>query len=147
MSTAPLTRRSVLRGGGLVAVAGVAGFLVTRRTSAARGDQGVANAYGAPAPATARPLTPLAAVPPGGGIVLAGPRIVLTRDGAGAVHGFSAVCPHQGCTVNEVQGGRIGCPCHGSRFDAATGAVLRGPATTGLRPVPVVVRGAQVYPA
>ena len=146
MSTAPLTRRSLLRGSGVVAIAGVAGFLVTRRTSAARANQGVANAYGAPAPATAQPLTRLDRIPPGGGIVLAGPRIVLTRDSAGGVHGFSAVCPHQGCTVNEVQAGRIGCPCHGSRFDAATGEVVRGPATTGLRPVAVVVRDAQVFP-
>ena len=146
MSTAAPTRRSVLRGAGVVVVAGVAGFLATRRTKAAKGDPGVANAYGAPAPATAAPLARLDQVPTGGGLVLARRRIVLTKDTAGVVRGFSASCPHQGCTVNQVQAGRIGCPCHGSRFDAATGAVVRGPATTGLRPVPVAVRDAQVFP-
>jgi Rieske Fe-S protein len=143
--TEGLTRRSVLRSGGVMVVAGLAGFLVTRRTQAARGSTGVANAYGAPAPATAQPLARLDQVPTGGGLVLTSRRIVLTRDAAGDVHGFSAVCPHQGCTVSDVQGGRIDCPCHGSRFDAATGAVVRGPAVRGLRPLPVVVRDAQVY--
>jgi Rieske Fe-S protein len=144
--TGPLTRRSVLRGGGLVVAAGVAGYLVTRRTKAAKGGPGVANAYGAAAPEPARPLARLDQVPAGGGLVLASRRIVLTRDVGGAVHGFSATCTHQGCTVSDVRDGRIDCPCHGSRFDAATGAVVHGPATRPLRPVPVVVRDAQVYP-
>ena len=31
----------------------------------------------------------------------------------------------------------IACPCHGSEFDANTGAVIRGPATRGLTPIKV----------
>src|SRR3954466_6485916 len=96
-----LTRRSVLRGGGVVAVAGVAGYLFTRRTNAAKASApGVANAYGAPAPDTARPLAALGDVPQGGGVVLESRKIVLTRDGAGTVHAFTATCTHQGCTVS-----------------------------------------------
>jgi thiosulfate dehydrogenase [quinone] large subunit len=46
---------------------------------------------------------------------------------------FDAVCPHAGCTVAYAKAARvIACPCHGSEFDAATGAVLQGPATRGL---------------
>jgi len=32
----------------------------------------------------------------------------------------------------------IACPCHGSEFDSHTGAVIRGPAATGLTPISVV---------
>jgi Rieske Fe-S protein len=148
MTTDGLSRRSVLRGGGVVALGGVAGYLFTRRTKAAKASAGgVANAYGAPPPDIARPLAAVADVPAGGGVVLESRKIVLTRDEAGTVRGFTATCPHQGCTVSDVQGGHIDCPCHGSRFDAATGAVVRGPATSGLRPVADVVRDAQVFPA
>ena len=143
-----LSRRSVLTGTGVVAVAGVAGYLFTRRTDAAKATStpGAANAYGAPAPETARPLANVDDVPTGGGVVQESRKIVLTRDAAGTVRGFSATCTHQGCTVSDVQGGHIDCPCHGSRFDATTGAVVRGPAASGLRPVAVVVRDAQVFP-
>ena len=146
MTTDGLSRRAVLRGTGVVAVAGVAGYVVTRRTDAAKAAPGVANAYGAPEPDIARPLAQVEAVPAGGGVVLPDRKLVLTRDAAGTVRAFTATCPHQGCTVSDVTDGHIDCPCHGSRFDAATGAVVRGPATTGLRPVAVVVRGAQVFP-
>jgi Rieske Fe-S protein len=29
------------------------------------------------------------------------------------------------------------CPCHGSQFNAATGAVEVGPSPTGLKPIPI----------
>jgi Rieske Fe-S protein len=54
---------------------------------------------------------------------------------------FSAVCTHQGCLVAGVQDGEIRCPCHGSAFDAATGAVVRGPATEPLEPEQIEVTG------
>jgi Rieske Fe-S protein len=84
-------------------------------------------------------------VPVGGGLILDNPAIVLTRTSGNDVHAFSAVCTHQGCTVNKVAGGTIDCPCHGSRFDAATGAVVRGPAARPLPAVTVTVRGGNVY--
>jgi Rieske Fe-S protein len=70
---------------------------------------------------------------------------VLTRGSNGTVHGFSAVCTHQGCTVTSIRNGVIGCPCHGSRFDAQTGAVLAGPAPRPLPPIQVVVRAGEIY--
>lgn len=49
---------------------------------------------------------------------------------------FDAVCPHAGCTVEYDQSATlIVCPCHGSQFNAATGAVEVGPAATGLAPI------------
>lgn len=49
----------------------------------------------------------------------------------------SALCPHASCPLGYTKKEKlIGCPCHGSRFDAAfdcTGTVLRGPARGNLR--------------
>jgi nitrite reductase/ring-hydroxylating ferredoxin subunit len=44
-------------------------------------------------------------------------------------------CTHAGCSLadGELDGTTITCPCHGSRFDAETGAVLRGPAERPVR--------------
>ena len=74
-----------------------------------------------------------------------GPKIVLTRGSGDVVHGFSAVCTHQGCTVSTVAHGVIACPCHGSRFNAQSGAVIAGPAPRPLPAIAVVVRGGEIY--
>ncbi|WP_313949587.1 Rieske (2Fe-2S) protein [Frankia sp. AvcI1] len=86
-------------------------------------------------------------VPADGGLILDDAGIVLTRDAAGAVQGFSNVCTHQGCTVNAVSKGRIRCPCHGSAFDTRTGQPVAGPAKAPLPGVAVTVRGDEVFPA
>src|SRR4051812_40299469 len=139
------TRRSVLRGSALSVVAGAAGFVAARRSDAAkaRPSTAAANAYGG-APSTTL-LAPADKVPTGGGLVLGG--VVLTRDAQGDIRGYSSTCTHQGCTVSGVSNGRIQCPCHGSAFNASTGAVVHGPATRPLAPVQVVVRDGKVYPA
>ena len=131
----------------MTALGGVAGCVLARGSAAARTPAGTtaANAYGAPAASGGRLLAALDGIPRGGGVILKDPSIVLTRTATDAVHGFSAVCTHQGCTVAAVQGGTINCPCHGSRFDATTGAVRSGPATSPLPPVAVVVRAGNVY--
>jgi thiosulfate dehydrogenase [quinone] large subunit len=52
---------------------------------------------------------------------------------------FDAVCPHAGCTVAYQVGSKIiACPCHGSEFNPKTGAVVRGPATSGLTKISVI---------
>ena len=147
MSERDLSRRGVVRGTVVTALGGVAGYVLARGSAAARTPAGTtaANAYGAPAASGGRLLAALDGIPRGGGVILKEPAIVLTRTATDAVHGFSAVCTHQGCTVAAVQGGTINCPCHGSRFDATTGAVRSGPATSPLPPVAVVVRAGNVY--
>ena len=144
-----MTRRGLLNGS-LVALAGaVGGYVVARGSSAARPVRGTtaANAYGPADAAVGRRLVPLADVPVGGGVVLTGESLVVTRPAPDDVHAFSAVCTHQGCTVDTVADGTIDCPCHGSRFDAATGAVRHGPAARPLAPVPVAVRSGEVVTA
>jgi nitrite reductase/ring-hydroxylating ferredoxin subunit len=85
--------------------------------------------------------TPVAQIPVGGGtIATVGDRtVLLVQPTAGQFKGFDATCPHQGTTVDPPENGVITCPNHFSQFDAATGAVRKGPADTGLTEVPVTV--------
>ncbi len=125
-------------GGGVAVVAGVAGFVWY--TAAGPKPRTATGGPTAPAPSgNATTLAPLADVPENGGIVLQAEQIVLTRGTGSTVHGFTAVCTHQGCLVSQVSNGQISCPCHGSTFDAATGAVTNGPAELPLAPIAVSV--------
>ena len=61
-------------------------------------------------------------------------KIAAYRDEQGALHKFSAVCPHLKCIVRwDACEKTWDCPCHGSRFDAL-GHVLNGPAIADLEP-------------
>lgn len=129
MSAPPCTRRTLLVGAGAAAAAATTGC------GAASGETGTT---GGDVPLAGD----LSDVPVGGGTVFADERVVVTRPEPAVLHAFSAVCPHQGCTVAGVRDGLIVCPCHGSAFGATDGAVARGPATTPLRRREVVVEGA-----
>src|SRR3954466_3168061 len=143
MSVQPLTRRSVMTGAVLSAAAAVVGYVVARNSDAASATSsaGAANGYGPQGGTGGSAITSVAKVT-GDGVVVSG--LVVTRDASGAVHAVSATCTHQGCTVGAPQGGVVGCPCHGSQFDAATGRVLRGPATRPLPAVAVHVQGNEI---
>jgi Rieske Fe-S protein len=71
---------------------------------------------------------PLAGIEVGGGKVFAEHQIVVSQPTPGTYKAFSASCTHQGCLVREAVDGIIRCPCHGSRFNATDGTVVRGPA-------------------
>jgi Rieske Fe-S protein len=64
-----------------------------------------------------------------------GRAVAAYRGENGQLSRLSAVCPHLGCIVcwNEAEK-TWDCPCHGSRF-TAQGAVIAGPAESGLPPV------------
>ena len=146
-----LSRRAALRGVGVTVVGAVAGYLVARNSGAARpaSPTAAANSYGSlygPGSGNGgRLLARLTELRPGSGVVLADQNVVVTLASDSSVHGFSATCTHQGCTVSAVHDGVITCPCHGSRFDGRTGAVITGPALRALPSVPVVVRNGAVY--
>lgn len=110
----------------------------------ARGD-GAASGGG---PGAGTTLARLADVPVGGAVpVKAGGRpAIVSRPSPDHVVAFSAICTHQGCTVAP-SGKQLVCPCHGSRYDAATGQVLGGPAPRPLSPIAVRVQGAEIVTA
>jgi thiosulfate dehydrogenase (quinone) large subunit len=61
-----------------------------------------------------------------------GDAVFVLQPKKGTYTALSAVCPHAQCVVNTPKDGKLICPCHNSEFDAATGALLAGPATRGL---------------
>ena len=110
----------------------------------------------APVPVAGRFVLTFAAHPVlaniGGSVVVRVPggtgdaeQIVVTRTGAAAAAAASALCPHQGCSVNtyDVASARIVCPCHGSQFDV-TGRLLQGPARQRLTPYTAAVESTGV---
>lgn len=91
-------------------------------------------------------LATLADIPVGGAVSASdanGKPLLICQPTAGTAVAFSAICTHQGCTVAPA-GKELDCPCHGSRFDVATGAPLNGPATTGLHKIDVTVKDGKV---
>ncbi|QTX04552.1 ubiquinol-cytochrome c reductase iron-sulfur subunit [Agromyces archimandritae] len=125
---------------------------VTRRTAlrvvaATGGAAGTAAVLAACAPGEARPSTrptleggieiiAAAEVPVGGAAKaeLSGTPVLVAQPEEGEFVVFSASCPHQGCTVAPADT-EFDCPCHGSRFALADGAVLAGPAEQPLREI------------
>ncbi|GAA0920264.1 Rieske (2Fe-2S) protein [Nonomuraea longicatena] len=86
-------------------------------------------------------LVKAAEVPVGGGKIVKRWKLVVTQPSAGVYKAFSTACPHQGCAVGVPEDGVMTCPCHGSEFDATTGAALKGPAKAPLASVEVRLDG------
>lgn len=92
-----------------------------------------------------------AATVPGGAAVAPGALAAFDVDGArvavanvdGALHAFQDTCSHRQCSLAEgrLEGAVVTCPCHGSRFDVTSGAVLRGPAKEPVRVYRAVADG------
>ena len=68
---------------------------------------------------------------------------ILIRTDTDVVCAFSAVCTHEGCTVNYDSGSKeLICPCHGARFDPLqNGKAIGGPTRTPLTELPVEISG------
>jgi Rieske Fe-S protein len=139
-------RRTVLRG----ACLGCAGLAL----AACGGSSSSAPAAATPEPdtsspaagGTTKPLAALADLTIGQAVAAKaadGRNLLLTRTSQTEVVAFSAICTHQGCTV-EPDGAKLACPCHGSVYDARTAKVLSGPAPAPLHSVAVKVQDGQV---
>lgn len=78
--------------------------------------------------------THLEAIAPGDGYVwdIDGEPTAVYKDTTGQIHAVSAVCTHQGCTIEfNATDTTWDCPCHGSRF-TTDGTVIQGPAVDDL---------------
>jgi len=109
-------------------------------SAATPGSTASSGAGGSHPPGTA--IGPAKDVPVGGAASFTDPRTgdpsIVIQATAGKFLAFDAVCPHAGCTVQyDPSAALLICPCHGSQFNPATGAVQSGPAATGLNPITV----------
>jgi Rieske Fe-S protein len=86
-------------------------------------------------------------VPVGEGVILTGPKIVVTQPTAGNFKAFTAVCTHMGCTVDSIANGTITCPCHGSQYSIKDGSVKHGPAPKPLAEIAIKVQGDEIVKA
>jgi nitrite reductase/ring-hydroxylating ferredoxin subunit len=140
-----LDRRNLVAGAGLLG-------LSLALTACGAGDTAPAtptSGPGAPpvpleAPAAETDLAKAADIPVGGGAVFPTNRVVVTQPSAGQFKAFSAICSHEGCTINQVADGTINCPCHGSRYSITDGSVVHGPATRPLHTRSITVRDGAV---
>lgn len=136
-----MSRRAVVAGTGILAV-----------TAAIAGCSSYGNQTPPPAaPPGAPPQAPSGGglarttdIPVGGGQVFPTEEVVVTQPAPAQFRAFSAICTHQGCAVGGVEDGTINCPCHGSKFAIADGAVVDGPATQPLPSREAVVDGGWV---
>jgi thiosulfate dehydrogenase [quinone] large subunit len=149
---------AVLVGGGLTALFGrlAGGTSASSGTTVALGGGSTSTGDGSTtttSPATGatpttgavpqgRSIGAAAQVPVGGSAAFTDPATgdpsLVIQQKAGAFLAFDAVCPHLGCTVAYQSSAKlIACPCHGSEFNAETGSVIRGPATSGLTRITV----------
>jgi Rieske Fe-S protein len=92
----------------------------------------------------AKALANTSDIPSGGGKVFEGQKVVVTQPSEGEFKAFTAVCTHQGCTVDDVSDGTINCPCHGSKFKIADGSVAGGPASEPLAEKKIKVSGGKI---
>lgn len=147
-TTAPtgLPRRTVLS----VGVATAAGLALAacgqNTTGTEPATQGNGQDSQAPANTTPQDAGPAAEIPVGGAAIVpvGSTAYVVAQPREGEYIAHSAVCPHQGCLCNRITNDAAVCPCHGSRFNVETGAVLAGPAKTGLAPASVQVADGQL---
>jgi Rieske Fe-S protein len=98
-------------------------------------------------------------VPVGGGVFIKDGKIVahpgeteqltavVTQPTAGTFKAFTTTCTHQHCTVGEIKGGKILCPCHGSSYSIKDGSVTGGPAPSALTAIPIKVDGGKITEA
>ncbi|MYW69600.1 Rieske 2Fe-2S domain-containing protein [Streptomyces sp. SID8379] len=102
---------------------------------------GTGSGAASPPPPAADELAKTSDIPVGGGKIFADEKVVVTQPKQGDFKAFSAVCTHQGCTVNAVAGGTINCPCHGSKYKIEDASVVGGPAPRPLEPRQIEVTG------
>ena len=154
------SRRGVLASVGLVGLASAitacgagtsssttaAGNAATTPAAPAGGTSGAgASTAAASGSAATDALTATSKVPVGSGMIFPGPQVVVTQPTAGDFKAFSAVCTHMGCIVNQISNGTIDCPCHGSQYSIATGAVVAGPAPRPLPTKQIKVSGDSIF--
>jgi Rieske Fe-S protein len=108
------------------------------------GASGGSAAAGSPASGGGTALGATSEIPVGGGKVFTSAKVVVTQPASGEFKGFSAICTHLGCIVDQVADGTIDCPCHGSKYSVKDGSVVAGPAPKPLPAQQIDVSGGKI---
>ncbi|MFM9918543.1 Rieske (2Fe-2S) protein [Lacisediminihabitans sp. H27-G8] len=150
MTASPSLTRRALISAGSATVVGAGALALAACSSPATGGSAGGSGSGSPTSkiAAGTEVAKVADIPVGGtkSAKIGDAPVLLSQPTAGTVMCFSAICTHQGCTVGAAAK-EFDCPCHGSKFNAETGAVLNGPAQTGLTAIAVKVSGDSVVTA
>jgi Rieske Fe-S protein len=85
----------------------------------------------------------LVRVPKPSEVLLKSGRIV--QSGKVFVIAYTLTCTHEGCDVSSPNRQQMTCGCHGSRFNAADGSVLEGPAGSPLKGIKLEVKNGKVF--
>ena len=149
-----MERRAVLTSGAVIAGAGIAAV-----TLAACGDNSgsAGSAASSAAPAGSAPaaspgsassgaqIAKTTDVPVGSVFAFQDPQggpAFLLQPAAGTFLAYSGICTHNGCTVGyDEAAAEFACPCHGARFEVATGEPVQGPAQQPLAKIAIVESG------
>ncbi len=137
------SRRAVVSA---VGVAGLAVALTACGGSDGGGDSDEAQepagqASDQPAEGGGEVLAKTSDIPEGGGTVFKDQGVVVVKTKAGEFKAYSSKCTHAGCSVKDVAGGTINCPCHNSKFSIEDGSVKGGPAPKPLPTAEITVDG------
>ena len=82
--------------------------------------------------ATIDATSPLASVGSAALVQSSAGNFLVSRTAQDAFTALTAICTHEGCTVDRFASPVFVCPCHGSQYNTG-GAVVMGPATRALR--------------
>jgi Rieske Fe-S protein len=146
------TRRGMLAGAGAACLAGTLAACGSgggaQAVSTPTGGYGKSSSTGGATDSSGSGATELvrtSEIPVGGGVVVTAAKVVVTQPAAGEYKAFTAVCTHMQCLVDQVANGTIDCPCHGSKYNFATGAVVAGPAPRPLATESIKVSDDTIY--
>lgn len=139
-STSPAEQQGVPRRSAIVSAGALGGAALAAVALTACDDGGGGGGGGGEAPEQGTVLGKASDVQVGGGAIFKDAETVVTQQAKGEFAGFSAICTHQGCVVDNVSDGAINCKCHGSKFKL-DGTVANGPATKPLAARKVTVNG------
>ncbi|MEV0257092.1 Rieske (2Fe-2S) protein [Streptomyces sp. NPDC050732] len=70
--------------------------------------------------------------------------VVVSRISDDEYKAYSTICTHARCPIQNLEGHKLVCQCHGSQFDAMNGKVLKEPAVEPLVELPVKVENGKI---
>jgi Rieske Fe-S protein len=147
-----MERRAVLTSGAVIAGAGIAAVTLAacgdNSGSAPDSASGSAPAASAGSASSGVKIAMVSDVPVGSIFAFEDPQggpAFLLQPAAGTFLAYSGICTHNGCTVGyDEAAAEFACPCHGARFEVATGEPVQGPAQQPLAKIAVVESGGTV---